>query len=439
MFCNTMQLPVERKWTDCKVDAHAFKEKCMQWVRGYSKYAILDTCGNTAYPESRFDVLFAVGARRFIQLAYGNAFDQLQNLIDESRDWLFGFLGYDLKNEVEDLHSDNPDRIGFPDLLFFVPEHIIVIKGNTVSIGSPEGKNIFKQILETGHNKEAAHTVVGQITHGVSMAEYVGNVKRIKTHIRNGDIYEMNYCFSMSAVQSVIDPVDCFRKLTAYSSPPFSALLQWDAFSIISGSPERFLRKTGSTVISQPIKGTVRRGNTPEEDAALRRQLADSEKDKAENVMIADLVRNDLTRYAVTGSVRVESLFEIMRFAHVYQMVSTIAAEMQQGIPVTNIIKHAFPMGSMTGAPKKMAMELIEHYENTKRSAYSGALGYFMPNGDFDLSVLIRSIFYNSALQYVAVHVGSAITWDSVAEAEYDECLLKAEALIAILQSGGNQ
>ncbi|MBP8755150.1 MAG: anthranilate synthase component I family protein [Chitinophagales bacterium] len=433
-----MQSSVKRKWTDHVVDANTFKSKCMQWSGNFSKHIILDTCSNTLYANSKFDVLFAVGEYKSINVKYGNAFSQLQTFIDESQDWLFGFLGYDLKNEVEKLQSNNSDQLEFPDLLFFVPIHIIIFKGDTVSIGTLESENIFQIISDTTIQNPIRHDSISALQSRITKQEYLDTIARIKEHILIGDVYEMNYCFELFAENSSINPTQCFNTLIDYSASPFSALLQWDALSIISASPERFLKKSRSKIISQPIKGTIRRGISQKEDAELKHQLATSEKDKAENVMITDLVRNDLTKFAMTGSIQVDALFEIKSFRHVHQMVSTISAELKPDVQITDVIKNAFPMGSMTGAPKVMAMELIEKYESTKRGSYSGALGYITPENDFDFNVLIRSIFYNRAKKYISIQAGSAITWDSDAESEYEECLLKAESLIAILQSSAN-
>lgn len=434
-----MRSSVKRIWTDHVVDANTFKSKCMQWSGNFSKHIILDTCNNTLYANSRFDVLFAVGAYKSINVKYGNAFSLLQTFIDETQDWMFGVLGYDLKNEIENLQSGNSDQLDFPDLMFFVPIHIVIFNGDTVSIGTLESENIFQIISDIAIQIPLKQGSVSALQSRITKQEYLDTVAHIKKHILNGDVYEMNYCFELFAENSSINPLHCFNTLIDYSASPFSALLQWDALSIISASPERFLKKTGNNIISQPMKGTIRRGKNAEEDLKLKNALAKSEKDKAENVMITDLVRNDLTRFAKTGSIHVDALFEIKSFKHVHQMVSTISAEITPDTPVTDVIKNAFPMGSMTGAPKVMAMELIEKYEKTKRGSYSGGLGYITPDNDFDFNVLIRSIFYNSAKKYISIQAGSAITWDSDAESEYEECLLKANALIAILQSSANQ
>jgi para-aminobenzoate synthetase component 1 len=219
------------------------------------------------------------------------------------------------------------------------------------------------------------------------------------------------------------------------SKAPFSCYFKFDGKYLLSASPERFLKKQGSKLISMPIKGTARRGKNIEDDLALRRKLLADQKERSENVMIVDLVRNDLSRSSVEGSVKVEELFGIKTFPQVHQMVSTITGVLRDDVHFVDAIRNAFPMGSMTGAPKVRAMELIEQYEKSKRGLYSGAVGYITPEGDFDFNVVIRSLLYNSLNHYLSFHVGSAIVFDSAPEKEYEECLLKAKALIQVLKS----
>ena len=203
---------------------------------------------------------------------------------------------------------------------------------------------------------------------------------------------------------------------------------------LLCSSPERFLQKINDQIISQPIKGTRKRGKTAEEDNALIDQLRQSEKDKSENIMITDLVRNDLSKTARKASVKVEELCEIYSFDRVHQMISTISSKLDDKFNFVDVLKTTFPMGSMTGAPKLKSMELIEKYEVTKRSLFSGAFGYITPNADFDFNVVIRSILYNKVNESISVMVGGAITINSDAEDEYEESLVKGKAMIDVLK-----
>jgi para-aminobenzoate synthetase component 1 len=267
----------------------------------------------------------------------------------------------------------------------------------------------------------------------MSKAKYLSNVAAIQEDILNGEVYELNLCQEFYAERVAIEPVSTFIQLNTASPTPFAGFYKWQDKYLLCASPERFLRQQGDTLLSQPIKGTIRRGTTPAEDEQLRQQLRHNEKEQAENLMIVDLVRNDLARVAVTGSVQVPELFGLYGFRHVWQMISTVQAQRHPDSDLVDALRAAFPMGSMTGAPKIRAMQLIERYEHSRRGLYSGSLGLIWPSGDFDFNVVIRSLQYNAATGYLSFQVGSAITYDSVPEQEYAECLLKAKALLEVL------
>ena len=224
-----------------------------------------------------------------------------------------------------------------------------------------------------------------------------------------------------------------FLQLSQHSPAPFSSFFRLNEHFILCASPERFLQKKGNKILSQPIKGTIKRGETIEEDQLLKQTLRNNLKEQSENVMIVDLVRNDLSHIAKDGSVKVDELFGIYTFPQVHQMISSISCEIKESIDAIDVIKACFPMGSMTGAPKVKAMELIDLYESSKRGVYSGSIGYFSPNGDFDFNVVIRSILYNDNKQKLSFSVGSAITHHSVPEEEYQETLIKAKAIFEVL------
>lgn len=412
-------------------DITLFKDKALQWAASFEAACYFDS---NQYPDkySAFQTLIAAGARHHVSSAAGEAFNKLQDFLDKHSAWIPGFMTYDLKNELEDLKSENTDLAGFPELFFFVPEHLILINGNEVSILSPN-KNITDEI-EKETVAAADPLFKGKIKSRLSKDEYIQAVEDLQRHIARGDIYEVNFCQEFYAEEATIDPPAAFRVLNRLSPVPFAAFFKCGDHFIISASPERFLRRKGTKVISQPIKGTIRRSSDAREDLLLSRQLKNDPKERAENVMIVDLVRNDLTRCAVPGTVQVEELFGIYPFKQVYQMISTVCCEVQPGTPNTNILRCTFPMGSMTGAPKVRAMELIEHYERTKRGVFSGAVGYFAPGGDFDFNVVIRSLLYNREKGYLSFQAGSAITFASDASQEYEECLLKAKAIFEMLE-----
>ncbi len=367
---------------------------------------------------------------------------QLQEFILLNRNnWLFGHLNYDLKNELENLKSEHPDNIGFPEIFFFEPSVLIRLNEHQIIIEADNPDRIFKEITKESLNlkDEKISTGTIKIRNRIEKGEYLFTVQKLKEHILRGDCYEINFCQEFYAEQVTIDPLDIYKKLSDISPNPFSALYKLEDKWMICASPERFLKKEGNKILSQPIKGTSKRvpGNESE-DEENRLNLFGSEKDRSENVMVVDLVRNDLSKICKEGTVNVEELFGIYSFPQVHQMISTISGTLKPNINFSDIIRATFPMGSMTGAPKKRVMELIEQYEKTKRGIFSGAIGYISPDGDFDFNVIIRSILYNDASGYLSFQAGSAITFYSDAEKEWEECLLKAEAMKQVLRKNVN-
>jgi len=411
-------------------DIKSFKEKALQWASSFDTVCYLDS-NNFPDQYSKFDALIAIGAKNTLVSEPVNAFEELSKFKSENPGWITGFLGYDLKNELENLTSANHDELDFPDLYFFAPKHLILLTGNQIEIISADEQLVLDNIQNLEINSSAAPTV--NIQPRFSKTEYIDTVNKIKEHISRGDIYVTNFCQEFFAENATIDPLAVFLKLNSISPNPFAGFFKWDDNYILSASPERFLAKRGDKLISQPIKGTAKRGETPEEDEIIKQQLRNQTKELQENVMIVDLVRNDLTKSAKQGTVQVEELFEIHSFNQLHQMISTVVCEIKDGVTAINAIKNTFPMGSMTGAPKISAMWLMEDFERSKRGVYSGAMGYFSPDGDFDFNVVIRTILYNATKQYLSFQVGSAITYHANAEQEYEECLLKAKAILQVL------
>jgi para-aminobenzoate synthetase component 1 len=268
-----------------------------------------------------------------------------------------------------------------------------------------------------------------KIKHRISKINYSKKLTNILEHIHRGNIYEVNFCQEFYAENSKIDPLKVYQKLNKISTPPFATFLKIDDKFLLSASPERFVKKEGNKIISQPIKGTSRRLANKVEDQVLADQLFHDPKERAENIMIVDLVRNDLSKTAIKGSVKVEELCKVYSFKQVHQLISTVVSNVSEKENPVDIIKSLFPMGSMTGAPKISAMEIIEEQEETKRGVYSGAVGYFSPNHDFDFNVVIRSILYNKTNKYTSFIVGGAITSQSDIDKEYEECMIKAKAM----------
>ena len=412
-------------------DITSFKQKALQWAHGFTVACYLDS-NNFADAYSKFDVLIAAGVKHCVTSDERNALASLTVFKAKHQDWMTGFLGYDLKNETEELNSENKDHLGFPDLYFFVPAYLLIINGDEVEIKADDAKEVYNTINATELQPALANPKL-KIKTRIGKREYIETVTRIKQHINLGDIYVTNFCQEFYSEEAVIDPVDIFLKLAKASPNPFSCFFKFHDKFILCASPERFLAKRGNKLISQPIKGTARRDADNIADEKIKHQLKNSLKEQQENVMIVDLVRNDLTRCATPGTVKVEELFGIYSFKHLHQMVSTVVCELNEQISEVEVLRNTFPMGSMTGAPKVKAMQLMEHYEHTKRGIYSSAIGYFSPDGDFDFNVVIRSILYNASNRYLSFQAGSAITHNANAAYEYQECLLKVKAILEVL------
>lgn len=402
----------------------------MQWASAFDVMCCLDS---NYYRDSysQFDCLIAAGVEYEISVCYGSAFDELISFYEKHHHWMFGLFSYELKNELENLKSAHGDQLDFPDLYFFVPQYLLGIKGDQIEV-ILGAQSVLQQIERTFINDNSVLNSIALKTR-FDQKSYIETVKKLQDHIKRGDIYEVSFCQEFFAENAVINPLKTYQALSELSPTPFSGFFKiYDKF-ILSATPERFLCKRDQKLISQPIKGTAKRSKDLKEDQLTKETLRSSTKERAENVMIVDLVRNDLTKSAVKGSVKVDELFGIYSFPQVHQMISTISCELDPQIHFVNAIRNAFPMGSMTGAPKIKAMELIDTYEKSKRGAFSGSFGFIDPRGDFDFNVIIRSILYNQTTQYLSFQVGGAITYASNAEQEYEECLLKASAMMKVL------
>ena len=381
---------------------------------------------NTGFSD--YEVICAAGAES--ELPFNNSsdyFNDLKKYLDSTKDFVFGHFGYDLKNQIEDLVSVHNDNIGFPDAYFFVPSNIITYSNKKLHVVKKDkffdlSSDSISRVKNIINNKTAI------INKRITSDVYINTINEIKKQIQRGNIFEMNFCYEYYIDNYTINPVDVFMEINEISPMPFAGLYKYYDKYLLCFSPERFIKKTGNKILSQPIKGTIKRSSNISDDAALKSQLKNSLKERTENIMITDLVRNDLSKSAKQGTVKVDELCKVYPFKQVYQMISTISAIVADNIHPADIIKNAFPMGSMTGAPKVKAMQIAERYEKTKRGLYSGSIGYFTPENDFDFNVVIRSICYNETGKYLNFMVGSAITSQCKAEDELEECELKAGA-----------
>ena len=410
-----------------------FKQQLLSWAQQFEHVSWLDS-NNYPRKHSTFDTVLAVGAYSSFICNYNHAFENLKHYKNLTKDYLFGYLSYDLKNDTENLTSNNFDGLGFSDLFFFQPKKLFFIKGNELKIQylnlyADEIEIDFENILKQDVNSETQIQHDVKIHKRITKKQYLKQLDIILEHIHRGDIYEMNFCQEFYAENALINPLDVYQHLNKISKPPLASFLKIKDKYLLSASPERFVKKERNKIISQPIKGTAKRLTNKTADKKLALALVSDEKERSENIMIVDLVRNDLSKTAIKGSVTVEELCKLYSFEQVHQLISTVTSQIDDKTDSIDVIKSIFPMGSMTGAPKLSAMQIIETTESTKRGLYSGAVGYFTPNDDFDFNVVIRSILYNANKQYLSYSVGGAITAKSDPEKEYQECLLKAIAM----------
>jgi len=400
----------------------AFKTLCYSNAENYKYACILDSCQlNTGVIGGQYEFLAGLGAIE--------VYENLETFSQQENKWLLGVLGYDLKNEFEELTSENQEHIATPSLLFFEPEILIsidkhgeikLLKGELPADFFGTENIVFEENLadlQTFSTKEA----------------YIGKIQEIHQLIREGEVYELNYCLPFVQEYEQFTPIAFHKKLLKKSPVPMASYLRADNLHLCGASMERYLCKRGDKLISQPIKGTIRKGSSVQEDEELIYQLENSEKDRAENVMIVDLVRNDLARICQSGTIKVEELFGIYSYLQVHQMISTVIGTIKPNTSFTDILEATFPMGSMTGAPKIAAMQEIEKLESFKRGWYSGAVGYIAPTGNFDFNVVIRSLICDTDAKKLMYCAGGAITIDSLPESEWDEIKLKTKAISSVL------
>lgn len=417
-----------------EVNIEGFERKALAWAEQFEQCCYLQSNG---YKDafSAIDSILAVDSIATFESSQ-NTFESLEIFkTKHPQQWMFGFFGYDLKNEIEELHTPFPNPLKFPDCYFFIPKVLIKFCGSSIHIEAHDPKAVFDQINNFSEEAKKENTATPNIRTRMSKEEYFTAFDHMIRHIRRGDIYEVNLCQEFYAENAVINPLAVYQKLNTVSPTPFSTFFKLSDRYILSASPERFLAKRDNMLISQPIKGTAPRGNTHEEDENIINELKSNPKEIAENVMIVDLVRNDMTRSAQPGTVAAERRLEVHTFKQVHQLISTITCTKSKEISDIQAIKNIFPPGSMTGAPKVSAMRLCDTYEHSRRGVYSGTVGYFSPEGDFDFNVVIRTILYNQSEKYLSFHTGGAITIDAEAEKEYNECLLKASAILQTLTS----
>jgi para-aminobenzoate synthetase component 1 len=404
------------------------RNQLLRWASAHTLFCYLDGSGATD-EDYAFSTLIAVGALRVFTVTDRSPLSALDSFLIPSEMGYVVQAGYGLKDHIEKLSSRHPDPIGFPALLIFEPAVLIRISSDgQLHIRTKDPEQVWKAICDQSVPAESA---IPSITFRSRCSQeiYQQQLRYVLDHIQRGDCYELNYCQEFYAESVQIDPLSVFEKLSAVVQAPFSCLYRNGSRWLLGASPERFLRKKGDRLESRPMKGTAPRDTDPAIDQSLAEALQKSSKDRSENVMVVDLVRNDLSRVATRDSVQVDTLCELKSFPQVHQLVSTISAQIGAGVGFRSILEACFPMGSMTGAPKVRVMQLTDQYELSARGLYSGSIGFIEPNGDFDLNVVIRSLQYESDKGYLSYHVGSGVTVYSDPQREWEECRWKSAGI----------
>lgn len=405
----------------------------------YGKYSILGI--------SPARVLEETDGRLYVDSVYkqGSIEEYLDNFMKEYKEenntnlpLLSGFLGYlsyDYGRKFEKIESRHPKVYNIPDAVFVLYNILIIedLEKKELYITSIAGEEIIrsveKEILE--FNPVDSEIVKPEKSADFNSfhekGSYLKAIEKTMDYIEEGDIYILNMTHQLK-IDSKKEPYEVYRYLRHYNPAPFSSYMNFDSFQILSSSPERFIEIKKGNIETRPIKGTRKRGSTADEDLSLKNELLHSEKDRSELLMIVDLERNDLNHICVPGSVKVPELFHVEAYATVFHLVSTVIGKLNKDVTISSLLRSTFPGGSITGAPKIRAMEIIDELEESRRGIYTGSIGYFSRNGDSDLNIIIRTLLHIENNYYLGV--GGGITYESDVEFEYEETMQKAKALL---------
>lgn len=347
-----------------------------------------------------------------------------------------GYFSYDFVSQIEKIDITQQDKANIYDMYFAFYNETVLIdhKENELSIIGHEFVDnhesrfisLKKKVNANQQRLNEFYNVDVQIKNTISKDEYLNAIYTVKQNIKQGNVYQINYTQAFYC-QLNKSPFTLYQRLAKTNPAPFAAYLDYQDFHIVSSSPERFMRVHGDKIETRPIKGTMARGETPQQDAQAKQQLQNSKKDHAELLMIVDLERNDMGRICSSGSVHVDELFHIEEYATVFQQVANVKGSLKPNTTIKDIINGTFPGGSITGAPKISAMQLIAKLEPYSRNIYTGSIGYISFNQHMDFNIAIRTILCQE--KTATYQVGGGIIWDSDAQAEYEESLLKGKAL----------
>ncbi len=407
---------------------------------------------------ARYDILTAAPHHTVVLEQgemYGDPFTLLRDTLGEKLSPIagvpfaggaLGYWGYDLARRMMTVPNMAKDGEHLPDMVIGIYDWAVVLDHQlcTAQLVSrqrfPETAALLQEILQLLQSGDSPplgmFRVQGQITSNFTEHSYAAAFSQIKQYLQSGDCYQINLAQRFSA-HAEGDALSAYLKLRSLSPAPYAAFLDFPQARILCSSPERFITVRNNMVETKPIKGTRPRSNDPREDALLAEELRAHPKDRAENLMIVDLLRSDLGRSCRPGSVQVPALFEVESFANVHHLVSTVTGQLEAGQDALDVLRNCFPGGSVTGAPKLRAMQIIEQLEPNRRGIYCGAIGYVGFDGNMDSNIVIRTLVYNNGV--IRCWAGGGIVADSDLEAEYRETQVKASAMLELLMHYGGK
>lgn len=365
----------------------------------------------------------------------GRAFEQLGTFLEQHGDWAFGHLTYAMGAEVEPGLELGQDLLGWPTLRFFVPRFVVHWGQEDVQVHCRKEDHLEAEHLVavlTGSDDRTHETRIPRLNL-IGRSEYLERAGELLAHIQRGDIYEVNYCIARTGVARGLDPYAAFAALDTKLKAPYATFYRSGERYALCQSPERFLKVEDGMITGEPMKGTRPRHTDSSLDQALALELANDAKERSENIMAVDVMRHDMSRVAAPRSVRVPELCGVKSLSALHQMTSTVSARLREGLRTVDAVRSCFPMASMTGAPKRRAMQLINAMEGAPRGLYSGTLGFFTPDGDADFNVVIRTLLFDARSGAVSLATGSALTAACDLEREWEECEIKARSVLDAL------
>lgn len=406
-------------------------------IIGLNPYLILKECDGVFYEnEIPQEITFEEGIQKYLK-KYQEENPTSLPLISGA----LGYFSYDYGRKFEQISSRHSKKLFIPDALFVFYDFLIIDDKKNKSLyltARGETKNADTAIKDLEKEiylcppcpKPEKHFSLAEFTPNFTKEDYKKAIHKMISYIIEGDIYIANMTQQLT-IESKKSPYEVYRYLRTHNPAPFGGFFQCNTFQVVCASPERFLKAKNSFIETRPIKGTRKRGETPEEDLRLKEELKNSSKDRSELLMIVDLERNDLNHVCESGSVKVTEHFAVETYSTVFHLVTTIIGKLKQSLHTFDLIKSAFPGGSITGAPKIRAMEIIDELEHDRRNLYTGSMGYFSFDGNCDFNIIIRTAIHQNNQYFLGV--GGGITCESDLEFEYEETLQKAKAVLEAL------